>query len=168
MTLKTRLLIAVTAALAASGIARAAHNINCNDPYETDVSAIFYNVDNEYDDFKDFIEDHTGVNLQSCFENRFKDNGDVRCTNLSTGLIGYSIPGDDHIKIDTGWLGGLPQSTDADQKFRRACIVGTMAHEFAHSCFSTEARAELIDDAAFGWWQQRFDATGYFSNCPQN
>jgi hypothetical protein len=169
MTMKIRLLIAVISLLAAGSITMAAQNIiDCDEPFETDIAAILWNVANEYDDFEDFVEDHAGVNLKSCMRNRFESNGDVKCMDLASGKIGSSVPGDDKIKIDTDWLNGLPQIDRDDQKFRRACIVGTMAHEFAHSCYSTESRAEDIDNAAFGWWRQRFNATGYFSECPQD
>ena len=143
-------------------LASATHEIiECDAPYETDIAAIHWQVDDKWRDFEDFVNDYADLNLSSCIENRFETNGDVKCKNLSGDAAGKAVPGASTIRMDEDWLDGLSST----QKNRRACMAALMAHEYAHSCYANESRADRIDEAAFEWWADVFGATNTWESC---
>ena len=149
----------VTASIGGTALA---HDIDsCGSPYTTDMSAIFWQVNDKWADYEDWVLATTGIHLSSCIENRFGSNGDVKCKDLPDGVAGKATPGFQTIKIDDGWLASLSST----QKNRRACIAALMAHEFSHTCYATEGRADTIDEATFEWWKDVFGATNSWASC---
>lgn len=157
-----KLILACAFLTASIGGAALAHDIeDCGSPYTTDMAAIFWQVDDKWADYEDWVLATTGINLSGCIENRFKDNGDVKCKDLPDGVAGRATPGFQTIKIDHGWL----DDQSSTQKNRRACIAALMAHEFAHTCFASESRADTIDEATFEWWKDVFGSTNSWASC---
>ncbi|MEZ4467877.1 MAG: hypothetical protein R3F43_26405 [bacterium] len=135
-----RRLIAATFALVAStGAAFAgSHTIDsCADPFETDIAAIYWQINDKWADFQDFVEGYTGYSLSGCLETRLTDNGDARCIDLPAGVAGRAWPGVQLISLDDGWLSDL-EGRASTQKDRRACIAALMAHEHSHNCGASE------------------------------
>lgn len=163
-----RKLIAAIAlsALSVPAVALAgSHSIDsCADPFETDIAAIYWQINDKWADFEDFVEDYTGYNLSSCLENRLTDNGDTRCIDLPAGVAGRAWPGVQLISLDDGWLSDL-EDRASTRKDRRACIAALMAHEHSHNCSASEGRADNIGEAAHEWWQDVFGGEDPYTDC---
>ena len=161
----TRSLFVLVPMLAAGSAWAGSHTISsCDSTYETDIAAIYWQIDDKWSDFEDFVEDYSGYNLSSCLEKRLTNNGDARCIDLPTGIAGRAWPGVQLISLDEGWLQSR-ESNASSQKDRRACIAALMAHEHAHNCGAGEGRADNIGEAVHEWWQDVFGGSDNYLSC---
>ena len=141
--------------------------IDCTNTQESDLNAAANVIANNWDDFEDFVEDETGLNIKNCMENRFESNGKVVCESSSKGQCkgsnawasalnrkAHLCPG----FLDT--VGDLSRQPD-----RRACYAAILAHEFAHTCERFEAGSENIDDAAFDFYKDMWAVNINMGSC---
>ncbi len=106
-----------------------------------------------WSDFKSYAWVHEGIRLSSCLKGRLQ-NGTVRCQQTTTnyctgGELGRAYPGNPLVRVCRDWLNQIRSSLSANQ--RRTCYGSEIAHEFSHSCFGNEARAEKVEEAALGF-----------------
>lgn len=128
---------------------------NCGSQTEQDIRKTLSNIRANQDDYIDFIEDETGYNMKSTFENLLS-NGKVECQNdgdcSKAGVAGYAIPGNNTIHLcKENYIKDLKDNFSAAQD-RRACFANLIAHEFAHVGFRNETHADEIGDASSQWW----------------
>lgn len=135
---------------------------SCGSPATNDIKSAIHAIKNRWSNYERFVKNFWGFNnLSTCLEKRFKSKGKVKCKNLSGNKVGLAYPGFKEVKIDKGWLAGL----SSNENRRRACIAALVAHEFAHTCFSSERRSDKIDEATFEWWKDRFSNSNSWESC---
>lgn len=149
-------------------IKRCTESANDGGSDETDIRAVMWNINDDWSNFESEVEWRSGKNLKDSIQNDFAD-GKVVCEYESPiytlcGLLGGSSEFVPLGKVDLcgDFLEGLH---DEAQKDRRACYAAILAKTFANSNGKTLSSSELIGEAAFTYWEDRFGSTIDFDDC---
>lgn len=139
----------------------------CRTSVEADLRGVANYIKNNWDDFEDFVEDETGLNIKSCMKNRFSKNGKIECESRMTGYCsganGWAIPGSKRIHLCPDFVTRVRNMSQG--RNRRACYLALMAHEFAHTCARFERGSELIDDASFDYYDMMKNVSISLASC---
>ncbi len=152
--------------LSLSSFANLADVIDCRQSEEQDMKMVANYIDDNWNDYERFMERETGLDFGGCMENRFKDNGKVKCEADNGGSCNnsnaWAMFGSHKIHMCPSFLNRISSFGNIN---RRACISAIMSHEFAHTCFRGEGGAERIDNAAFDYWASTHNVTISLSDC---
>lgn len=153
---------------ASPSISRCTENADDGGSDETDIRAVMWNINDDWSNFESEVEWRSGKNLRESLHNDFS-NGTVMCEYDSPiytlcGLLGGSS---EFVPLGRADLCGdfLEGLHDEAQKDRRACYAAILAKTFANSNGKTPSASELIGEAAFAYWEDRFGSTIDFDDC---
>jgi len=98
------------------------------------------------------------VDIKSCLENRFKDNGKVVCEQNSKGMCdgnnGWASPLNQKCHLCPAFVNKVKGlSGDANKDNRKACYFAILTHEWAHTCERTHKTVEILDNVAFDFYK---------------
>lgn len=131
----------------------AMETVNCNSAQRDDLNAMANYVNNNWDEFEDYVDRNTGINLKSCIKNRFKKNGKVICEDsCAPNVNGWAAYLSKKVHFCPLFLNNVAK---LDRKVsRRACYFALAVHEFGHNCLRGHGTVEDLDNAAFDWYEQ--------------
>lgn len=150
--------------------------IDCTAREVTEIGmAIDWGAEN-WNEYEAVLEDIRGwpVDIGSCLENRFKDNGKVVCEESQRGSC--TVKGED--ASGWGWWHErkchmCPSFLDAVRALsgvanRQACYFALVTHEWGHTCWRGHKTLEIIDDEAFDFWKSKHpgEVTISYGACP--
>lgn len=153
---------------AASTTSISLETVDCTDTQAVDISAVAWNLVDDWANFERTVESATGFNLGNCIRNRFRDNARViceqqaNCNNSGRCVLGRSSPLNKTTRIFGTFFNNIANASAPD---RRACYAALLTHEFSHSCDRVfeQPRAEAREAAAFTYWRTRFPGTSGWS-----
>ncbi len=134
--------------------------VGCSSGKKTDARAARAVIADNWSAYEKYVEKRLGLNVKSCLENRFKDNGKIHCEdenkgNCSSTTWGWSSPALQTMHICPNFFAGVAGKQVAN---RQASYAALMAHEWGHSCFRNESKADRLDVATFEFYKSMVPA----------
>lgn len=133
----------------------------------TDIKAVLWNINDDYENYESDVEWASGVNLPSSFQNHFS-NGDYECQ-YNPGLFDACYSGDlgefawGEVILCDAFLNNIHNESRKD---RRTCYAALISGYRALSYLRINANEALdVAEAAFDYWQDRFGSTIDFDDC---
>jgi hypothetical protein len=110
--------------------------------------------------FEKAIESFDGwpVNIKSCLENRFKQNGKIVCEQSMKGSCkgnnAWASPFNKRCHLCPDFTNRVKALTgSANKDNREACYFAILSHEWSHTCERTHKTVEIIDNVAFDFYK---------------
>jgi hypothetical protein len=145
----------------------------CTSREVTEIGLAVDSVWASWNGFVDFIAEESGITIGNCLENRFKTNGKIVCESSQDGQCS-----DNDGSNNNGWASYLNKRAHFCPSFldtvadisgaanRKACYFALAAHEWAHTCWRDQGKAEEIDDLAFEYYKDHHsDVTISMGSC---